>query len=368
MTTAHIDPRAGPFTENALGAYLRTLHGQAVANLRLSRIGAGADAEKAYGYGSILRIDYEVASEPRHVMLETVRAGPFGHEHMADRAQSLLWAHQAYGRLPRHVPSLDIGAIREDGSLLPVGSVTEFFMLVPFVDGTEYAADLLRIRENGALGESDAARARALCDYLIDIHALRGAESGLYVRRIRELLGHGEGIFGIVDGYPKHSTVTARELRDIESRCLDWRWKLKGRAHRLRQVHGDFHPWNILFRPGTDFTVLDRSRGEWGEPADDVACLTFNYLFFSLQRSGRLEGAFDTLFGNFWERYLGRSGDNEILDVVAPFFAFRGLVLASPLWYPTLPEPVRRKLLRFVRAVLDTDRFEPTRVNDYCGA
>ena len=35
-------------------------------------------------------------------------------------------------------------------------------------------------------------------------------------------------------------------------------------------MHGDFHPWNLLFREGVEFSVLDRSRGEWGEPADDV--------------------------------------------------------------------------------------------------
>ena len=34
-------------------------------------------------------------------MIESVRPGPFGHEHMADRAQLLLWAHHAFGALPR---------------------------------------------------------------------------------------------------------------------------------------------------------------------------------------------------------------------------------------------------------------------------
>ena len=83
------------------------------------------------------------------------------------------------------------------------------------------------------------------------------------------------------------------------------------------------------------FSLLDRSRGEYGDPADDVASLTMNYLFFSLQRSGRLEGALESLFLRFWQRYLEESGDREMLSVVAPFLAFRGLVMASPLWYPS---------------------------------
>jgi aminoglycoside phosphotransferase (APT) family kinase protein len=157
-------------------------------------------------------------------------------------------------------------------------------------------------------------------------------------------------------------------LKQIEQHCIDWRWDLKNRVHRLRQVHGDYHPWNILFREGTDFVLLDRSRGEWGEPADDVACLTMNYVFFSLQRSGRLDGNFESLFRGFWERYLANSGDTAMLQVVAPFFAFRGLVMAHPVWYPKLAESVRQKLFNFIHAVLDRDIFDPGEVNHYCGA
>jgi aminoglycoside phosphotransferase family enzyme len=136
----------------------------------------------------------------------------------------------------------------------------------------------------------------------------------------------------------------------------------------LRQIHGDFHPWNILFRSGVDFRLLDRSRGEYGDPADDVTCLTLNYFFFSLQRSGRLEGSLETLFLRFWERYLKKSGDREILRVVAPFYAFRGLVIASPVWYPTLSDAVRRRILAFVLAVLESESFDPSQVNTYAGA
>ena len=147
---------------------------------------------------------------------------------------------------------------------------------------------------------------------------------------------------------------------------MEWRWKLKARSHRLRQVHGDFHPWNILFREGADFSVLDRSRGEWGDAADDVTCLTLNYLFFSLQRSGRLEGEFERLFRGFWDRYLERSGDAELLEVAAPFFAFRGLVMANPVWYPALDAGVRKKLFSFINNVLDSERFDPASANAYC--
>ena len=288
---------------------------------------------------------------------------------MADRAQALLWSHAAFNRLPRHARSIDVGGFQRDGALLSLGKVEEPFILMEYVEGEGYFQDLIRLREGGVLTEVDRARADVLCDYLAEIHRLPGPDPGLYVRRIRELVGHGECIMGLIDSYPpEYGFITSKLLEEIEQRCVVWRWRLKGRTGRLRQVHGDFHPWNILFRSGTDFTVLDRSRGEWGEPADDVSCLTMNYLFFSLQKSGRLEGDFEMLFHRFWSRYLEKSGDKELLKVAAPFFAFRGLVMASPLWYPNLDEGVRRKLFTFIGSVLNAPAFDPEEINEYCGA
>ncbi len=361
-------PELNPDT---LGAYLASLLGEPVHVIGLSPIGEPlqAAAIKGYGYGVPIQVEYEVAGQRHRAVVETIHPGRFGHQHMADRAQALLWDHWAFNRLPRHVRSLDVAAFEQDGRILSLGNVEELFLLMEYVEGQEYFRDLTRLRDDGKLTDLDLARTDALCDYLVEIHRVPGTDPDLYSRRIRELVGHGECIMGLTDSYPsRHGFITPDLLERIEQRCLAWRWRLKERTHRLRQVHGDFHPWNIMFREGTDFQVLDRARGEWGEPADDVVCLTMNYLFFSLQRSERLENSLGALFHRFWERYLEKSGDRELLEVAAPFFAFRGLVMASPLWYPHLTEGVRRKLFAFIEAVLDADVFDPERVNAYCGA
>lgn len=356
--------------ERNVRTYLETRFGGPVRITGISVLGQepGAADLKGYGYGVPVKVEYELSGQRRSAVLETVTPGPFGHEHMSDRAQILLWSHTAFNRLPRHVRSLDVGGFFEDGTLVSLAGVEEFFLLNEFVAGEGYYRDLERLRDGAGLQDSDLARADALSDYLADIHRVVGPDPTLYARRVRELVGHHECIMGILDAYPPaFDGGTAEKLKAIEHASVDWRWRLKAHTHRLRQVHGDFHPWNILFQDGANFVVLDRSRGEWGDPADDIACLTINYLFFSLQRSGRLDGSFAVLFSRFWQRYLEATQDAELHAVVGPFFAFRGLVVANPVWYPRLANGIRTKLLNFVRAVLDAPRFDPSRVNEYCG-
>jgi hypothetical protein len=330
----------------------------------LGRTGRPEEVLKGYGYGEPLRIDLLIDGKRRRVVLNTVKPGGFGHERMDDRAAILLWQSRTFNDLPRHVCSIDVGAFTRDGAAKTLGDCMELFLLTEHVEGSEYYRDLDRIRDADALTPLDLRRCEALAEYLAEIHAVKHGDPGLYERRIRELIGHNECIFGLTDSYPSGlGYVGPPQLASIEKRCIDWRWRIKPLVHRLCQVHGDFHPWNVLFRSGTDFTTLDRSRGEWGEPADDVAAMAINYLFYALQGRGALEGPFRTLWESFIDTYLEATHDAELPCVVQPFLCWRALVLASPLWYPNLTLDVRTKLLNFARNVLERDRLDPASVN-----
>ncbi len=344
-----------------LARYLTRVLDAGVDVLDMRPLEAGADEAddpKGFGYGVPFEVDCVVGGIPRSLVVSRTRpAQGFGHEYPADRAWQALYGHAAYNSFPRHAKSLDVGIVRGSGELASVADATEFFQLVEKVDGTLYWLDLERLLA-APLRELDVDRAQELGRFLAEVHAVRRDEPTLYQRRIRELVGHGECLMGVLDSYPHPYPLLPPEIcEDVERTAVSWRWRLRTRSHRLSRTHGDFHPWNLLFRGETDFAVLDRSRGEWGEPADDVAALGINYLFYGLRC--RTAEPFRFLFCTFLESYLRESHDQEVLEVLPLFLAFRALVIAHPLWYPELQDPLRRALIQFARRMLFDSRFDP---------
>jgi hypothetical protein len=366
MSTSQADHGIEP---EALKQYLKERAGAPVQIQQLQELrgqAKGAIALKQFGYGRPLLVEYRVDDRLVREVFHRIRRNAFGRERDDDRAAAVWLDFNTFNRLPRHVPAVDVVVRTREGKMASIHAAEELLLVTAYRPGHLYADDLVRIRDEGTLRPQDVRRAEALAAYLAEIHGVKHEDPTLWRRRLRDLVGHGEGIMGLADSYPAGLPYVAEaELRSIEELANRWRWRLKPSSHRLRQVHGDFHPFNLLFEEDVEFHVLDRSRGEWGEPADDVSCLTINYLFFSLQRSACLEGPFRELHDVFWEHYLDLRPDYELAGVVQPWLAWRALVLASPVWYPTIAEGVRRKLLTFARRVLSTERYDYGRVNQY---
>jgi Phosphotransferase enzyme family len=361
------EPAGRGIERESLTTYLAHVLAGPVEVRAVRRLGdreAALDDPKGFGYGVPLEVDCLVDGRPRAFVISRTRpAQGFGHDYPADRAWQALYGHHAYNSFPRHVASLDVGFVRARGELVSAADAVEFFQLVEKAEGALYWLDLARMLSAEAR-DLDGQRARALACFLAEAHAERRHEPTLYVRRLRELVGHGECVMGILDSYPEAYPLLPEPAREaFEQAMVSWRWRLRGSGHRLRRIHGDFHPWNLLFREGTtELAVLDRSRGEWGDPADDVAALGINYLFFGLRKSagrGRtdVDEPFLRLFETFLDTYVTVSGDHDLFDVLPPFLAFRALVLAHPRWYPDLAEATRAALLRFADRMVSATRF-----------
>ena len=322
------------------------------------------DTLKTGGYGVPVRITLrERDGRDRMVVWHTATASEFGHDRRADRAQEMLLAYDTFDRIPRHVRALDVGAVLPNGQLVSLRRSGEFYLLTSWAPGVPYAEDLRRVAREGQAGSLDVQRCDELAGYLAALHVPANASPRLYTRAVRDLVGHGEGIFGVIDAYPPDTpSAPADRLRRIERQALEWRWRLRGREARLARIHGDFHPFNVLFAEGSDFVPLDAARGCVGDPADDVTCMALNYVFFALDHPASWRAGLGSLWRRFWRIYLGRRSDGELLDVAPPFLAWRALVMSCPRFYPEVTPAARDALLGLAESALSADRFDPDSV------
>lgn len=319
---------------------------------------AGATA-KAAGYGLPTRIVLSDGGVRREVVWRVASANAFGHDRRADRAAAMVQAFDDFAQIPRHVQAVDLGVILASGELASMREGTEHYLITTYAPGAIYALDLRRIAADGTATTQDVARVAVLARYLAELHTPIAQAGGRYRRAIRDLVGSGEGIFGIIDGYPEGVPgAPAHRLRALEGRCAEWRWRLQGRDERLARTHGDFHPFNIVF-DGEALTLLDASRGGCGDPADDLTALGVNYLLFALDAPEAWTRGLGVLWRELWARYLAARPDAELLEVAPPFFAWRALVVANPVFYPRMTERARDRLLGFAAEVLDAHRLEP---------
>jgi hypothetical protein len=331
---------------------------------------SGDESEKGAGYGAPLRLDVVAAGRARSLVLHTATANAFGHDRRADRAESVLLAADSYGSIPGHVAVLDVGAYRGADDFVSLAGTGEFYLLTAHAEGHVYAEDLRRIAASGSLCAADTSRQRTLARYLVGLHAEKPAEPGAsYARCVRDTLGSGEGVFGIVDGYPDDVPGASRDrLSRIEQLCLAQRFRLRGEGARLRRTHGDFHPFNVLFDARDELSLLDASRGCAGDPADDVTCMAINYAFFGLGHAGAWRGALSQLWHGFWSQYREGSGDSRLCEVAPLFLAWRGLVLANPVWYPELRVGDRERILGFIEQALTAPQFRPESADEFFDA
>ncbi|MCB9654874.1 MAG: phosphotransferase [Deltaproteobacteria bacterium] len=348
-----------------LKRYVRRHAGSDARVTQVAVLGRGQDqVEKGFGYGDPVRVDYVVGGRTESLVLHTQRPDAFGHDRRSDRVASTLLAYERSREIPRHVRPIDVGVLGPDGTFepLPAG---EPCLVTTFAPGRLYAETLRAIAARDAAAPSDLACVDVLARYLAMLHSKRLDARDAYVRSIRDTIGGGEGVFGVVDGYTADDGVAPpSRLQAIEHAAVEWRWKLRSAAQeRACRIHGDFHPFNILFDDEVGLSLLDCSRGCVGDAADDVTCLSVNFIFFALLARDTWSGALRDLWDHFWATYLTARKDDGLASVVAPFFAWRLLVLASKIWYPATRDDVRDRLLLLAERWLSGVPFDPLRVD-----
>lgn len=371
--------------EEAIKNYL-IKHFSDVVSVYIRKLGSGVQ-------GSGFLVELKTSGGVKSYVVKSLIPDGFGHDYPSDRASVFLLDLDEFNKLPKHVRAVDVLAEMEDGSVKSIGGGKEYYLLMERGEGRDYFRDLEEFSLWNELDDPGIRKIEAIASYLADIHSVKKDSKPLYWRKLRDTVGHGECLMGILDIYPD-GVLPSVEMAAIVKKAVEWSYKLKPKFRRLSQIHGDFHPGNIWFKPrdkemrpfigedvekrnpsgqvppktsisGVDFILLDRSRGPWGEPADDITALTINYIFFSIKYYGMVKGPYLQALTLFFENYIRRSGDEEILSLVQLFYAFRGVVVANPLFYPDMTSSRRKMIFRFINNVLDSERFEPEQVNRY---
>ena len=278
-----------------------------IVNVEIRKLGSGVQ-------GSGFLVQMQTKEGFRSYVVKSLLPEGFGHDYPSDRAAVFLQDLDEYANLPNHVKATDVLAEMEDGTVKSIGGAKEYYLMMEKVEGRDYFNDLADFAGKERLEDRDIAKIRTMASYLGAIHAVKKESKTLYWRKLRDTVGHGECLMGVFDMYPD-GTLPYEEMADIVKRSVDWTYKLKPRHKRLSQIHGDFHPGNFWFKEakrrelsaesemkhgtlnieqGTapDFVLLDRSRGPWGEPADDLTAMTINYIFFSIRKHGDVRGAY----------------------------------------------------------------------------
>jgi aminoglycoside phosphotransferase family enzyme len=303
-----------------------------------------------------------VLKDGRRMVLKTLRPeAELGHEYAADRAQVLFLANEIYD-LPNHIKAYDAGAVTKEG-LVSAGNASDFFLMMEELPAgaKDYKQDLERIMKEDKLTERDRKRAKILAEYLAKIHSMKKDAPSLYKRKIREAVCHNELMTGVIDLYPEKLTwTTDKELTDLSKTGLEWWGRLKKKTKRLSAIHGDFYFNNIFFDDSDKLTVTDRSRGAWGEPAEDVVTVVINWMMWAFLKHGEFRGPFRELTDMFIKTYIDKTKDKEILEMMPLFFISRAPIVCCPVFYPDSSyDKARRKLFDFVWDMHKKGRFEP---------
>ena len=88
--------------------YLSFLYNDNVTDIKLNELGSGC-------VGTGHSLDFTINGERKRKILKTLFTSNLGMDHFSDRAGSLLLAHSHYKKIPRHIQSVDVCGVLEEG-------------------------------------------------------------------------------------------------------------------------------------------------------------------------------------------------------------------------------------------------------------
>jgi hypothetical protein len=234
-------------------------------------------------------------------------------------------------------------------------SLSEALRLLVLNQGTSLHDALQRLAVEGLASASEIALFSALARSLVRSHLpLTSSGPEVYRKSLCAIFQGEQGVISLLDALPAGADDPDEgRLQAMERRFIGWRWRLRGRAERLRRVHGGLSFEGVRVLPQGE--VMPLSTPEMpGDPALDVSAVTVGLLALGAREPLCWPEGYRLLSDAFWSTYLAESGDHELLDVAPPFLAWRALQAAAGL-----SGGARRGLFEFAEEVLAQSTFDP---------
>lgn len=345
--------------------YLKEKYKGKISNIEIKKLGSGV-------LGTGYSLKFKLNGKNKTLVLKSLFTENLGMDHYSDRAASLLDAHDNYNKMKDHVKSEDVLAHNENNSLTSIGKAKEFYILMEEAKGEDLFKDFEKIKETKQLTEETKEKIKKISDFLVELHKNKHESIPLYRRKIRDTLGSGGSLIGLLDMHPDPAFKQFEEKWiQIVKLSINF-WKRSRNMHnRLCEIHADYHPGNLWFE-NQKLTILDRSRGRFGEPADDITAFAINPIMYSLMTNGNFEGPFKEMFDIFWNNYFKQTNDKEMRKIMAPYIAFRVSVVTNPIFYndealggKEKATFIRSRMINLALNILKDNEFNPEKINFY---
>ncbi|MEK6914446.1 MAG: hypothetical protein AABW83_02235 [Nanoarchaeota archaeon] len=351
--------------EKEIEKYLKNKYKKNISEIKIEKLGSGV-------FGTGYRLKFKLDNKDKTLILKSLFKENLGMDHYSDRASSLLEAHDNYNKMESHIKSEDVIAHNNNDSLTSIGDTKEFYILMEEAKGEDLFKDFENIRKSRLLEEKTKNKIKIISDFLVELHKNKHKSTSLYRRKIRDTIGSGCSLIGLLDMHPENAFKQfEKEWLEIIKLSINFWRKSRNLTHRLSEIHADYHPGNLWFN-NNELIILDRSKGRFGEPADDIIAFAINPIMYSLITNQKFEGSFKEIFDLFWNNYFKQTKDKEMRKIMAPYIAFRISVITNPLFYndeffgsSKKANLIRKKLINFALNVLKDKEFDPKKINLY---
>lgn len=238
--------------------------------------------------------------------------------------------------IPNHVP---IHAILD--AQARVLKAEKSYVLMQEVTQQPYSEVLRKTCKEDTLNEKQKGSVQAIATYLATTH--KQADPKYYEEYLKDW--YATGILELInESIPKNKRLWYKK------KFLAYENKLSSKSHRCRIIHGEFFSENIFFK-NNEVHTYDMRRIGYGEPADDVGSMANDFYMTSILEHGRITPETFQTVKLFLNTYLNQTKDEELLEIIPAFMAYRALIIANPNIVP-LEEKQRQRVRSFLRFLL----------------